>query len=407
MNSDKIIITFDDDIIDVNIGNTNSSTEITSYYSGFKSDFCLTGLSLSPVAYPSGSDNCFRISSQIELNDNFLNNIIWSGDFLFLSSLSGNIYIVKPKENMAVSKICFPDDKFEKTGFSFNGKVFINSLTSVYSVTENNAEIIYSSPEDFIIWNNLNYISVRHINLIVLCEYNPTTGKGFIKLLNPLTSKPEFSLPFVSEEIIPSAFAVYDRKIYFFTDGYLNIIDALSLSHSVVKVENLSSDNFDFMLLNETLYFYNSDNKIFFLPKNENTVKYSGIMIPGINSITGYGKFIFSGSGNGLYIFESAGMPVNYYQETTEIFIHLLNPHILVASAGKYVYFFNLNCINESEKVIISPDSARLLFSGFTRDSFPVHYNIRSALMTSNQIISLTSNGILSSFSNDLLNINL
>ena len=421
MTGDKIIISFDDeeekqdsgkknDVLDVNVteeknnsGNLKQEKENTPYkpeYSGFKSDNCLTGFNTSALNYPAGNDRCFRALKQIELKDEFINNMFQTYDNIILTSLNGNVYIVNKREALLIHKFAASNARFEKTGLSYKNKVYVNTINAVYSIDEDNIiREIYKSEPGCYIWNNLNCITGDDSVLIVINEYNPDNKSGKIFLLNAADKKIIYSFGYSSNNIIPGKISVYNGSIIFFTDRKLHILNYKNNDVFTSEQNNLNEDSFDFLVLNSRLYYYKDDYKIYyrdlnFYPQEE---KYTGININGINSLLGFRNYLFAGSGYGWYVYDINGLMIHNYQDANEFNILQLNENILIASSGKYIYYANLTVFQETEKYLIAT---------LSEEKLPVNYRIISAAITEDKIFTLTSNGILTAFANDLLNVN-
>jgi hypothetical protein len=421
MPDDKIIISFDDeednrdsreknDVLDLNVsGEENITGEIKQEkeyipykpeYSGYKSDFSLTGFNTSALTYPAGNDRCFRALKQIELKDEFINNLFQTYDNLILTSLNGNVYIVNKQKTSLINKFTASNARFEKTGFSYKDKAYINTINAVYSIDEGNIiREIYKSEPGCYIWNNLNCIADDDSVLIVVNEYNPDNKNGNIFLLNPDNKKIISPFSYSSNNIIPGKISVYNNSIIFFSDRKLHILNYKNNEVLVLEQDNLNEDAFDFLVLNNRLYYYKDDNKIYyrdlnFYPQEE---KYTGININGINSLLGFKNYLFAGSRNGWYVYDINGLMIHNYQDANEFNLLQLNENILIASSGKYIYYANLTVFQETEKYLIA---------SFSEERLPMNYRINSAAITEDKIFTLTSNGILTAFSNDLLNVN-
>ena len=421
MPDDKIIISFDDeeenkdsreknDILDLNVASDeNTYREVKQEkeyvpfkpeYSGYKSDSSLTGFNTSALTYPAGNDRSFRVLKQIELKDEFINNLFQTYDNLILSSLNGNVYIVNKQEASLIHKFAASNARFEKTGLACKNKAYINTINAVYSIDDDNLiREIYKCEPGCYIWNNLNCIKEDDSVLIVINEYNPDNKNGKIFLLNPFSKKINYSFKYSSKNIIPEKISAYNDSIIFFTDRKLHILNYKNDDVIIPEQNNLNEDAFDFLVLNNRLYYYKDDNKIYyrdlnFSPQEE---KYTGININGINSLLGFKNYLFAGSGNGWYVYDINGMMIHNYQDANEFNILQLNENILIASSGKYVYYANLTVFQEIEKYLITSSS---------EEKLPVNYRIISAVITEDKIFTLTSNGILTAFSNDLLNVN-
>ncbi|MBN1632835.1 MAG: hypothetical protein JW917_01560, partial [Ignavibacteria bacterium] len=312
MADDKIIISFDDeeenrnnkqknDVLNVNITEEKDVSvkikpeeETSPYepeYSGYKSDNRLSGFNKSELAYPAGNERCFRTLKQIELNDEFINNIFQTYDNLILTSLNGNVYSVNKPDASLVYRYNAGNVRFEKTGFSYKDKAYINSINAVYSIDEDNIiRAIYKSEPGCYIWNNLNCMAGDNSISIVLNEYNPDNKQGKIILLNPVDKKIIYTYKYSSNNIIPGKISSCNGKIIFFTDRKLHILNYKNENVLTSETENLYEDNFDFLVLGNRLYYYKDDNKIYyrdlnFSPQEE---KYTGININGINSLMGF-----------------------------------------------------------------------------------------------------------------------
>lgn len=407
--AEKIIISFDDeeeDVLEVNISGTkkaeekNVYTEFKPLFSGYKSDNALTGFNASELSYPSGSERCFRIFSQTELKDEFTNRIFQTYENLILTSLNGNFYAINKKNATISHKEHVTGARFEKTGFSHNDRAYINSIDTVFSIGENfNIKEIYKTAEDYFIWNNLNCISEGDSTFFIINEYNPNSKDGKILFLNAESGEINFSYNYKSENIIPDKIPVSGIYILFFTDGMLNITDFKNKNTLKAEVHGLPEDNCDMLIINDRIYYYKSDNKIYYIEFSRQPLreKFSGITIPGINSLCGYKKYLFAGSGSGWYVYEAGGLQVHYLQDANVFDILQMNENVMAASSGKYVYFSNLNMFQESERYLITPAA----------ENVQGNYRMSAAEITGDNIFTLTSNGILTGYGNDLLNVNI
>ena len=406
--AEKIIISFDDEeegTLDVNIPEGDKAKkepiykEYTPMYSGYKSNNALAGFSTSGLTYPSGSEKCFGIFSQQELKDEFTNCIFQTHENLILTSLNGNFYAVSKKDSSKIHKEHVTGARFEKTGFSFNDRAYINSIDTVFSIEENfQIKEIYKTPDGYYIWNNLNCISEGDSTFIIINEYNPNSKDGKILFLNAESGEINFSNNYKSENIIPDKIPVSGSYILFFTDGMLNITDFKNKNILKAEVNGLQDDNCDMLIINDRIYYYKSDNKIYYIEFSRKPLreKFSGITIPGINSLHGYKKYLFAGSGNGWYVYEAGGLQIHYLQDANVFELLSMNDNVLAASSGKYVYFSNLNVFQESERYLIT----------LQQENVPESYRIVSGIITGDKVFVLTSNGMLTGFRNDLLNVN-
>jgi len=408
MATEKIIISFDDeeeDVLDVNISEgkkteeKNVYTEFKPTYSGYKSDNALTGYNTPGLAYPTGSERCFRIFSQTELKDEFTNRIFQTYENLILTSLNGNFYAINKKDAAIAHKEHITGARFEKTGFSLNNRVYINSIDAVFSAGENFfVKEIYKTAEDYFIWNNLNCISGDGSTFIIINEYNPNEKDGKISFLNAESGEVHISFEYTSLNIIPDKIPVSGNYVLFFTDGFLNIINYKTREFFKTEIHGLTEENSDTLILNDRIYYYKSDNKIYYIEFSRQPLreKFSGITIPGINSLYGYKKYLFAGSGSGWYVYEAGGLQIHYLQDTSVFELLQMNENVLAASSGKYVYFSNLNSFQESERYLITPPP----------ENAPENYRVTDAEITGDKIFTLTSSGIVTAFGNDLLNVN-
>jgi hypothetical protein len=406
--TEKIIISFDDeeeDVLDVNISETkkteekNVYTEFKPTYSGYKSDNALTGYNTSGLIYPTGSEKCFGIFSQSELKDEFINHIFQTYEHLILTSLNGNFYAIDKKDASIKHKEHLTGARFEKTGFSFDNKVYINSIDTLYCTDEKfSIKEIYKTQEGHYIWNNLNCVNDGGRISIIINEYNPTEKNGRIILLEAESGEINFSYNYKSENIIPDKIPVSGNYILFFTDGFLNIINNKTKEIFQTEAYFLAEDNPDMLILNDRIYYYKPDNRVYYIEYSRKPLreKFSGITIPGINSLNGYKKYLFAGSGSGWYVYEAGGLQIHYLQDANVFELLQINENVLVASSGKYVYFSNLNIFQESERYLISP----------LQENAEGNYRVVSAIITGDKVFAVTSNGLMTVFRNDMLNVN-
>ena len=98
----------------------------------FKDNCSLSSFSTSQMNFPSGVENGFGDNFSIDLKDVFLNTLLENNLYIIASSKSGNIYFVDRVNGNLIDKKFLENESFEKTGFVYHNKIFINSLNSIY-----------------------------------------------------------------------------------------------------------------------------------------------------------------------------------------------------------------------------------------------------------------------------------
>lgn len=382
----------EEEIIEPSLTDGILASKINSFYKAGKE---VNGFYPSDIKFPEGIEHGFREGAKIELNDSFLNSILENNKFIILASVTGAIYFVDRFKKQLHSKIVMPGDSFEKTGLVHNNILYINSVGSLHKINEDQmengtpGELLYKCELGFYIWSSLN----RENNTIAFLEYSPSERKGNIVLYDIITSQLTFKNSFPVNSSLNQILCIIDGKTYFIADNYLYTCD-INSSHIDRTHTGLEIGETCFLLGNgNKLYLTSKDGKVYFLDNNSGEFKYTGICEHYINSIAGCAGNVYTGASEGWRYYDGRGVLVYSHEDVEENRIEAVSEHVLVVSRRNKIVFHNLSRLQEAEGFVIK-----------TKDD-SIAQEIFSAIISFNEIYTLTKQGVLSSFTNDKLNI--
>ena len=367
----------------------------------YKGNSYLNNSFSSRLKFPEGIDQGFRKKFSKNLKDEFFNSILQNNKFIILSSRKGNIYLIDRFNGSSEKKFSFDDESFEKTGLVYENTVYLNSLGKIFCIFESENDgithkEIYSSPDGFFIWSNLN----RHKNFLVFTEYSISEGKAFLKVLNINSVNPVYDFEFAIKDFISDKICIAEGKVYMLFDNKILIYDIDKLSAAVRECEIRTDENSFVFYLNYRLYITSQINEIFYLdlPAVNYKLKTTGIRNSYINSIGGFADNILLGTLDGWKLYKSSGLQIYYFEDEYENKIESISKNILVISQTNKIIFCNLNRFQEAEGYVISSD-------GDPGNSDQVE--IVSAMIAENEIFVLTKTGILEAYTSDKMNIHI
>jgi hypothetical protein len=368
--------------------------KVDSFY---KASPALNNYYTSDIKFPEGIERSFRENSITELKDTFLNSILETNKYIIVSSFGGSIYAVDRFSKKLVFRLSFAGESFEKTGLIYENKIIINSVRSVYNISDsdidkrNTPPPVYTSNPGYYIWSSLN----RDKTIITFLEYSPENNAGNIVLFNSVNSSIVFMQNFEVRNYLNHNICLLNGKAYFIADNKLYIID-LNLNN--LQAKDLSTDfNENSLILADgnKLYLTSIDGKIYFLENGAGDLKYTGICETYINSIGAFEGNIFIGTESGWKYFNAGGVAVYSHDDIEENKIEAMNKNMLIVSRKNKIIFHNLVRFQEAEGFVIKTENDVRM------------QEIFSAVISFNEIYVLTKDGILSSFANDMLNIHI
>ncbi|CAN5595439.1 hypothetical protein BH10BAC5_BH10BAC5_28080 [soil metagenome] len=368
------------------------SSLVDSHYRGNPS---LTGKFISEMPYPEGIGVTFRKKFISLLKDEFLNTILENNRFIAASSVLGNIYLTDRFTGSIKFKISPPNAVFEKTGVTLRNTFYINSVRSIYEIStkmdnfSGEYKEIFTASEDSFIWTNLNSKGDE----ICFITYSPSTGKSAFVSLN-IDDRSYYEYEFFAEKDVSDSICMAGDHIYFTYDKKLvkyisaGNVEELDLSFNV---------NFSFPLiyLNYKLFCINELNEIFYREISKSSIwKFTGIRSEHITSFIGYEDNLFIGMLNGWKAFKCTGTEFFSFEDDSEMKAEAVSASILAVSKGNKIIYYNLKRFTEAEGYITGNGNRE---TG----------EIKSVIISFNNIYILTTKGTLECFTADNLNIHI
>ncbi|HLT23941.1 MAG TPA: hypothetical protein VK004_02345 [Ignavibacteria bacterium] len=351
----------------------------------------------SEIKFPEGIEISYHENSMTDLKDTFLNSILESNKYLIVSSSGGSVYAVDRFTKKIKRRLSFNNEAFEKTGLVYENKMIINSIRSIYGISENDIETgntpsaSYTSNAGYYIWSSLN----REKNVVVFLEYSPESKSGNIVLINGVNVSVLFMQNFEVRNYLNHLVCLLNGKAFFIADNILYIMD-LSLNNlQEIKLNAEFNENSEIFADGNKLYLTSDDGKIYFLENGTGELKYTGICETYINSCAAFEGNIFIGTESGWKYYNAGGALVYSHDDIEENKIEAVSKNMLIVSRKNKVIFHNLVRFQEAEGFVIKNEDD-------TRGQ-----EIFSAVISYNEIYVLTKDGILSSFVNDMLNIHI
>ena len=346
------------------------------------------------LRFPEGIDKSFGSNFQMQLNDEFLSSLLATSKYIIAASRSGNVYFADRFDGVFCDKFFFDDQAFEKTGVVHNNIVYLSSPQKIYSVVDKNELVhseIYSAPEGNFIWSSLN----RRGNHIVFAEHNPADRSGRIVAIDirdgSVCASPSF-VDFAGEQICiagHNAFCVYRDCI-----AVMNLDTLAAAEHKM----NIDCGDVPFVFsINNRIYVTTKANEVYYLdlPAVNYNFRNTGIRNIFMNSVAAFKDNIFIGTQEGWKYYKSSGLQVYSFDDEYENRIEAVCKNVIIISQKNKIVFGNLNRFQEAESFVISSSETNQ------------NIEIISAVISHNDIYTLTANGILTAFSNDKMNIHI
>lgn len=348
----------------------------------------------SPLRFPEGIDRSFGLKFRIQMNDEFLSSLLVNNLHVIAASRSGCVYFADRFDGVFCDKINFPGETFEKTGTVHSNTAYINSPEKIFRINDQNGlmhEEVYACGQGTYIWSSLN----RKGSHLIFTEHNTSERTGRITAVDINTgnviSSPNIR-DFAGEQICSQgshAFSVYRNK--------LAVMNTDTLAGTVHEM-NIDCGEAPFVFtMNNRLYATTLSNELYYLdlPAANYMFRNTGIRNTFMNSAAGFADNIFIGTQEGWKCYKSSGLEIFSFEDEYENKIEAVNRSLLIISQKNKIVFGNLNRFQEAESFVIS--AAESMFNT----------EIISAVISHNDIYTLTSNGILSAFTNDKMNIHI
>jgi outer membrane protein assembly factor BamB len=252
-------------------------------------------------------------------------------------------------------------------------------------------EPLYRCEAGYYIWSSLN----RNGNSIIFLEYSPERKSANIVIFDTVLREIILSDRFSINESINPLLCIIGNMAYFIADKYLYTLHIES--KSIIEMEvgfDVSEVGFLFGNGNK-LYLTSDDGKIYFLDDASGSLKFTGIVEHHINSIAGFEGNIFIGTHDGWRHYNSNGVLVYSHEDVEENRIEALSKNMVVVSKRNKVVFHNLTRLQEAEGFIIKTEDESV-----TQEIF-------SAIISYNEVYTLTKQGVLTAYTNDKLNIHI
>ena len=396
---EKLEITFEDDNADKDVEQEKSiedeikSLQFNSFYHGSPR---LDNYFDSGINFPEGIEKGFRENFKHNLKETFFNSILENNLYFIVSSSNGSVYFIDRFTKQIKERASYGGVSFEKTGMVIDNLIYLNSLTSIYCISNDNVEAksfpqpFYNSESGYYIWSNLNYCD----KLISFLEYSPEQKRGNFVLFDTISNQCVFKESFSVRSYLNHLSPVIGELIYFLVDNNMYICN---LSKSSVEAFNLgfeSDENAILFGVGNKLYLTSKDGKVYFLESGSWEFKYTGISEHFINSAAGFEDNIFVGTDSGWRYYKSNGVLVYSHDDTDENRVECTAKNVLVVSKKNKIVFHNLNLFQEAEGFVI-------------RDKDEGAQEIFSSIISYNDIYVLTKQGIIAGFTNDKLNIHI
>lgn len=427
MTADKIVISFDDDelpagtagenkensssnnkaaipashLLNENVSEVKTSVNFINtqidYF--FKANTSLSGFMESDLKFPEGTDRGFNKNYSIDFKDGFFSGILYNNKHIILTSKTSFVYFVERIYSENKITLSFPGSIFEKTGCIKENDVYLNSLDNVYHLrssdipSKENIKTLFTVPEKFYIWTNLNIAGDN----IAFCIYD-SSHEAIVTLINRITGEVIFKFNFQVDKFLSDSVLVCGNKFFVFADNFFLCFEKNSGDELTVRRYELKfyiDPETKYIALKDKLYISDAEGSIYYqdLKSSDFILHYTGIRTPYLNSLAGFRDILFTGYLGGWKAFDSNGVQIFSHNDIEENKIETLNKNILVISRFNKIIFHNLNRFQEAEGFAVSGDS-------------PDNTSIISAAFTSDEILVLTGGGVLESYSNERININ-
>lgn len=368
---------------------------INSYYRG---NPALTGRYNSDMEYPEGIGISFRKKFISLLKDEFLNGLLENNKYIAASSRDGNIYLTDRSTGVIKHKLSPANSVFEKTGVVIENCFYINSVKSIYEVKsgysddKENISIreIYTASTDFFIWSNLNAKSGK----IFFNVYNPSTGKAAFVSLD-ISDQTYYEYEFIVEKDLSDSICLAGDVFCFFYDN--NLVKYTSENNTEEISLNINLNfSFPVLYLNFKLFCVSELNEIYYCDLNERSFvwKFTGIKADHVTSLIGCDDNLFIGTISGWRSYKTSGTEIFSFEEDSEMKIECVSKNLLTASKGNKIIFYNLKRFTEAEGYITGTGNKE---TG----------EIKSAIISFNNIFLLTAKGTLECYTADNLNIHI
>lgn len=348
----------------------------------------------SSLRFPEGIERGFGLKFQLELQDEFLSSLLVNNRHVIAASRSGNAYFADRFDGVFCDKLQFTGETFEKTGVVTGNNVFLNSPQTIYRISDENElqqKEIFGLKEGYYIWSSLN----RRGNYLVFAVHSPTEKTGRIVMLDirdgNAASSPVIN-DFAGDQVCccgPVAYSVYRHKL-----AVMNLDTLAGGEHEL----NIDCGDAPFVFcMNNRLYATAKSNELYYLdlPAAGYNFRTTGIRNTFMNSAAAFADNIFIGTQEGWKCYKSSGLQIHSFDDEYENKVEAVSRNLLIISQKNKIVFGNLNRFQEAESFVIS-----------STDSV-MNTEIISAVISHNDIYTLTSNGILSAFTNDKMNIHI
>ncbi len=346
------------------------------------------------LRFPEGIDQGFGMKFQLLLKDDFLTSLLANNRHVIAASRSGTVYFADRFDGVFCDKLSFPNQTFEKSGFVYGNSVYLNSPQKIFRISDKDDlqyEEIYTCKEGNYIWSSLN----RKGNYILFTEHNPAARCGRIVALdinNYSAVATDFISDFAGDQLCSSGYGVYSPY-----RSKLAVMNTDTLAGCGYDINIDCGDAPFVMHMNNRLYITSKANEIFYLdlPAANHNFRTTGIRNTFINSVAGFADNIFIGTQEGWKYYKSSGLQIFSFDDEYENKIEAVCRSMIIISQKNKIVFGNLNRFQEAESFVISAPETIL------------NTEIISAVISHNDVYTLTSNGILTAFTNDKMNIHI
>jgi hypothetical protein len=346
------------------------------------------------LRFPEGIDRGFGSKFQMQLKDEFLSSLLVNNKFVIAASRSGNVYFADRFDGVFCEKLYFPGQTFEKTGLVHNNIVYVSTPQKIYRISDKddlNYDEVYSLPEGCYIWSSLN----RRGNHIIFAEFSPSQRTGRIvafDIRNGNTTATADISDFAGDQICIAGSTAYSAN-----RNKIALMNLDTLAGTVHEM-NIECGEAPFLFhLNNRLYVTTIANEVYYLdlPAANYNFRIAGIRNTFMNSIAAFGDNVFIGTQEGWKYYKSSGLQIYSFDDEYENRIEAVCRSLIIVSQKNKIVFGNLSRFQEAESFVVSATDSAL------------STEIISAVISYNDIYTLTSNGILSAFTNDKMNIHI
>ncbi len=397
--NDKLEITFEDEKAEEisepenTIESEIKALQLNSFYHGSPR---IENYFNSDINFPEGIEKGFRESFKHNLKETFFNSILENNLYFIICSTNGSVYFIDRFTRQIKERASYGGVSFEKTGVVINNQIYLNYITALYSISneqieeKNFPQTFYNSEQGYYIWSNLNYCD----KLISFLEYNPEQKNGNFVLFDTVSQQCVFKETFNVRTYLNHLSPVIGNRIFFLVGNQLYICNLDKSTVETLPLNFESDENAMMFGIGNKLYLTSKDGKVYFLESGTWEFKYTGISEHFINSAAGFEDNIFIGTDSGWRYYKSNGVMVYSHDDTDENRVECTARNILVVSKKNKIVFHNLNLFQEAEGFVI-------------KDKEDALQEIFSSVISYNEIYVLTKQGILAGFTNDKLNIHI